>query len=438
VSNTYQKKHRRAQSDPQPAEVAVPEQVIVSMAEIAGAAQEGLLALAVGTGLQVMAAMFAEDTERLCGPDGKHNPERAGYRHGTGAGSVTLGGRRLAVTRPRVRAADGSGELRLPSYDLFSSTEILGRMALEKMLAGLSSRRYVRGLEPAGTAVEEAAAATGKSAVSRRFVAATETALEQLMSRRLDDLDLVAFMADGVHFGEHTCVVALGIGIDGTKYPLAVEEGSTENATLVTDLITGLRDRGLDVTRPVLAVLDGSKALARAVKDVFDKPVIHRCQQHKIRNVIDKLPDMLRSVTEKRMRQAYHAESALKAEAELQALARELDKTHPGAAASLREGMAETLTVLRLGVPPTLARTLRSTNTIESMIEICREHSKNVKRWRDGQMALRWCAAGMVEAGHQFRRVNGHLHLPKLRAALDASFTENVTATRQNADQKAA
>jgi len=137
VSNTYQKKHLCAQSDPQPAEVAVPEQVIVSMAEIAGAVQEGLLALAVGTGLQVMAAMFAEDTGRLCGPDGKHNPERAGYRHGTGAGSVTLGGRRLAVTRPRVRAADGSGELRLPSYDLFSSTEILGRMALEKDAGGL-------------------------------------------------------------------------------------------------------------------------------------------------------------------------------------------------------------------------------------------------------------------------------------------------------------
>jgi putative transposase len=438
VSNTYQKKSCRAQPDPMPAEVAVPEQVIVSMAEIAESAKEGLLALAVGTGLQVMSAMFAEDAGRLCGPDGKHNPERAGYRHGTGSGSVTLGGRRLPVTRPRLRAADGSGELRLPSYDLFSSTEILGKMALEKMLAGLSSRRYSRGLEPAGAAVEETATATSRSAVSRRFVAATETALEQLMSRRLDDLDLVAFMVDGVHFGEHTCVVALGIGIDGTKHPLAVEEGSTENATLVTDLITGLRDRGLDVTRPVLAVLDGSKALAKAVKDVFDKPVIHRCQQHKIRNVIDKLPDKLRPVTEKRMRQAYHAESALKAESELQALARELDKTHPGAAASLREGMAETLTVLRLGVPPTLARTLRSTNTIESMIEICREHSKNVKRWRDGQMALRWCAAGMLEAGHQFRRVNGHLHLPKLRAALDASFTETVSAAGQNEDHRAA
>jgi putative transposase len=438
VSNTYQKTSRRAQPDPQPGEVAVPEQVVVSMTEIAGAAREGLLALAVGTGLQVMAAMFDEDVARVCGPGGKHNAERAGYRHGTGDGSVTLGGRRLAVTRPRVRAADGSGELHLPSYDLFSSTEILTQLALEKMLAGLSSRRYARGLEPAGQAVEEAAAATSKSAVSRRFVTATETALAELMSRRLDDLDLVAFLADGVHFGDHTCVVALGIGIDGTKHPLAVEEGSTENATLVTGLITGLRERGLDVTKPILAVLDGSKALSRAVKDVFDKPLIQRCQQHKIKNVRDKLPERLKAVAEKRMRQAYHAESALKAEGLLTELARELDKTHPGAAASLREGMAETLTILRLGVPPTLARTLRSTNPIESMIEICREHAKNVKRWRDGTMALRWCAAGMLEADHQFRRVNGHLHLPKLRAALEAHFTENVSPASQNEDKNVA
>ena len=438
MSNTYQKRARPAQPDWQPGGIAVPEQVIVSMAEIAGSAKEGLLAVAVGAGLQVMAAMFGEDADRLCGPEGRHNPDRAGYRHGTGAGSVTLGGRRVPVTRPRVRAADGSGELHLPSYDLFSSTEILGRLALEKMLAGLSSRRFTAGLEPAGAAVDDVASATSKSAVSRRFVTATETALAELMSKRLDDLDLVAFMVDGVHFGEHTCVVALGIGIDGVKHPLGVEEGSTENAAVVTDLITGLRDRGLDTSKPILAVLDGAKALSKAVKDVFDKPAIARCQQHKIRNVIDKLPDKLRSVTEKRMRLAYHAESALKAEAELQALARELDKTHPGAAASLREGMAETLTVLRLDVPPTLARTLRSTNTIESMIEICREHSKNVKRWRDGTMALRWCAAGMIEAGKQFRRVNGHLHLPKLRAALDACFTDSVTTECQDKDVRAA
>ncbi len=438
MSNTYQKTGRRAQPDPLLGEVAVPEQVVVSMTEIAGAAKEGLLALAVGTGLQVMAAMFEEDVTRLCGPDGKHNADRAGYRHGAGEGSVTLGGRRVPVTRPRVRAVDRSGELHLPSYDLFSSTEILGQLALEKMLAGLSSRRYGHGLEPAGQAVEAQAASTSKSAVSRRFVAATETALAELMSRRLDDLDLVAFLADGVHFGEHTCVVALGIDIDGVKHPLALEEGSTENATLVTDLITGLRDRGLDVTKPILAVLDGAKALSRAVNDVFDKPLIQRCQQHKIKNVRDKLPERLRTVAERRMRQAYHASSAVEAEGLLTELARELDKTHPGAAASLREGMAETLTIVRLGVPPALARTLRSTNPIESMIEICREHAKNVKRWRDGTMALRWCAAGMLEADHQFRRVNGRLHLPKLRAALEAHFTRNVSAASHNEDMKVA
>jgi transposase-like protein len=184
-------------------------------------------------------------------------------------------------------------------------------------------------------------------------------------------------------------------------------------------------------------VIDGSKALRRAVLDVFDRPVIGRCQLHKIRNIQDRLPEKLRSVVASRMRQAYQANSAVAAEAELCALAAELDKTHPGAAASLREGMAETLTVLRLGVPPTLARTLRSTNTIESMISICRDHASNVKRWRDGQMALRWCAAGMVEAGKQFRRVNGHLHLRSLRDTLNR-VTEIVGAVRQDETVNAA
>ena len=254
--------------------------------------------------------------------------------------------------------------------------------------------------------------------MSRKFVAMTETALAELLAADLSGLDLVAIMIDGVHFADHLCVVALGIGIDGVKHPLALVEGSTENTTLVRGLLVGLRDRGLDVTKPILAVLDGAKALSAAVKEVFDHPVIGRCQLHKLRNVQDHLPQKLRGLVGRRMRQAYHADSALQAQALLEGLAAELDKTHPGAAASLREGMAETLTVLRLGLPPTLARTFRSTNAVESMIGICRDHARNVKRWRDGQMALRWCAAGMVEANHQFRRVNGHLHLPALRAAL--------------------
>jgi hypothetical protein len=325
-----------------------------------------------------------------------------------------------------VRAADGSGELPVAAYELFSGTELLGRLALERMLGGLSTRRYGLGLEPVGSQAEQAASGTSKSAVSRRFVAMTHTALAELLAADLSGLDLVCLMIDGVHFGEHTCVVALGIGIDGTKHPLALVEGSTENATLARELLTGLRERGLEVTRPILCVIDGAKALRRAVLDVFDHPVIGRCQQHKLRNVRDKLPQRLGGPVEHRMRTAYHAASALDAEAQLSTLARELDKTHP-AAASLREGLAETLTVLRLGVPPTLARTLRSTNTIESMISICREHAGNVKGWQDGTMALRWCAAGMVEARKQFRRVNGYLHLPALRAALEAEVARTVT-----------
>jgi putative transposase len=408
-------------------ELTVPDEVSVALAEIAESAREGLLALAVGAGLQVMRALMEESVTTLAGPKGRHDQDRAAVRHGHERGSVTLGGRRVPVQRPRVRATDGSGELPVAAYELFSSTEILGRLALERMLGGLSSRRYGLGLEPVGTQVEQTATATSKSAVSRRFVAMTQTALAELLAADLSGLDLVCLMVDGVHFGEHCCVVALGIGIDGTKHPLALVEGATENTTLTTDLLVGLRERGLDVTRPILAVIDGAKALRRAILDVFDHPVIARCQQHKLRNVRDKLPERLRGPVERRIRTAYHAASALDAEAQLSALAQELDKTHPGAAASLREGLAETLIVLRLGVPPTLARTLRSTNPIESMLSICREHAGNVKRWQDGTMALRWCAAGMVEAAKQFRRVNGHLHLPALRAMLQAEVADAVT-----------
>ena len=427
------KKYQKQKIDtPAGDDLVVPEQVSVAMAEIAGCMREGLLALAVGTGLQVMQALMEAEVTTLAGPKGRHDPARTAVRHGSERGSVTLGGRRVPVTRPRVRAADGSGELPVATYELFSSTELLGAMAMERMLAGLSTRRYPVGLEPVGEQVTTAARSMSKSGVSRKFVAMTETALAQLLAADLTGLDLVALMIDGVHFGESCCVVALGIDVEGVKHPLALVEGATENATVVTDLLVGLRERGLDVTRPILVGIDGAKALRKAVVDVFDSPVIQRCQLHKIRNVADRLPERLRGPVGTKMRAAYHADSALEAEAQLTALARELDKTHPGAAASLREGLAETLTVLRLGVPPTLARTLRSTNAIESMISICRAHSANVKRWRDGQMALRWCAAGMVEAGKQFRRVNGHLHLPQLRAALDAEIAGTATPAVQD------
>lgn len=325
----------------------------------------------------------------------------------------------------------------MPAYELFSSTEVLFEMAIARMMAKLSTRRYQAGLEPVRKAVEAGAAATSKAAVSRRFVEATETALAELLGRDFSSLDLLALMLDGVHFADHLLVVAMDISVEGAKHPLALVAGSTENATLVTDLLVGLRERGLDVTTPILAVIDGAKALRTAVKAVFDHPVIAPCQLHKIRNVKSKLPEALEVSVENKMRAAHRSADHLTAQAELETLARDLSKSHPGAAASLREGLAETLTVNRLGVSPTLARTLRSTNPIESMLEICRDHSANVKRWRDGQMALRWCAAGMAEAAKQFRKVNGFLHLPALRKALEAEVA-NKTVTPEGYGQQVA
>ena len=422
---------KKAKSDPQRSAhegaVTLPDAVSVAVGELAGELEEGLLAFAVGAGLQVLGAILDAEVTALAGPKGKHDPQRSAVRHGNDDGLVTLGGRQVSITRPRVRSADGSTEMTLPTYELVGSTELLGRMAMERMLAKVSTRRYGAALEPVGTAITARSRGTSRSAVSRRFIAATETALAELLGQDLSELDLVALMVDGVHFAGHCCVVALGIDIEGTKHPLAVVEGDTENATLVKELLVGLRERGLDVTRPILCVLDGGKALASAVLAVFDHPVIARCQLHKIRNVKGYLPDTVARVVERRMRAAYANSDPLAGQGDLEALARELERSHPGAAGSLREGLAETFTVARLGVPPTLARTLRSTNAVESMIEICRDHSRNVKRWDGGSMALRWCAAGLLEAKKQFRRVNGHLHLKALRAALNAHAGVDVT-----------
>jgi transposase-like protein len=285
-------------------ELALPDAVSVAMADIAGSVKDGLLALAVAAGLQVMAAMIDESVTAVAGPKGRHQPERAAVRHGTEAGSVVLGGRRVPVRRPRVRAADRSGEMTLEAYDVFSNSDLLGDIALEPMMAKQSTRRYRAGLEPVGTDIEAAATSTSKSEVSRRFVARTETALGELMSSDLARLDVVALRVDGVHFAGRCFVVALGVGIDGTKHPVGVVEGDSENATVVKDLLVDLRDRGLDTTCPVLVAIDGAKAHASAVNAVFDHPVIQRCQLHEIRNVEAKLPKSVAKTVAKKLRAA--------------------------------------------------------------------------------------------------------------------------------------
>lgn len=408
--------------------LVLPEGVQAALGDLLGAAREGLLALSVGVGLGVMHELMSEEVDEVCGPRGKHDPERVAYRHGSDEGEVTLGSRRVAVSRPRMRTKDDSREMPLGTYEHFGSRDPLTAVVLERMLAGVSTRRFVRTQEPVGEQVEAQARSTSKSSISRAFVARTAQTLAELMGRRLEDVRLAVLMLDGVVLKEHTNIVALGITTEGVKVPLGLWEGSTENKTVVTALLSNLVDRGLDVEQGVLVVIDGSKALRAAVRAVLgERTPVHRCVRHKERNVIEHLPERDRAAVKRRLRRAWAREDHTQAMGELQALATELERSHPGACASLREGMAETLTVTRLGVRGALKRTLESTNPCESMIECVRRSSRNVKRWQSGEMSLRWTAAGMLEAERQFRRIIGYRDLANLALAVEREITPPIT-----------
>ncbi|HSK92202.1 MAG TPA: IS256 family transposase [Euzebyales bacterium] len=386
--------------------------------------REGLLAASTAVGLEVMAELMDAEVCELVGPKGRHDVDRTMNRHGTEPATVTLGGRRVPVRRPRVRAiADGDEperEVPLESYTMLAAADQLAEGIVARMLAGISTRRYPVALEPVGAAVEQTAASTSKSAVSRRFVAATAERLAELHARSLDDQRWLVVYLDGFSFGDHTLVGALGVTFDGTKVPLGVVEGSTENAAVCTRLVSDLAARGLDATRGILFVVDGGKAIAKAVNDVYGRlAVTQRCRLHKERNILDHLPEGERPLVRRKLRQAWAKPTVAEARADLEALARSLARKRPGAAASLREGLDDTLTVNRLGVTGTLLRTLASTNPVESMIEIIRDHAHRVKHWSSGDMALRWTAAGMVAAQAQFRRVKGYRQLPDLARTLE-------------------
>ncbi len=398
----------------------LPVSVQAALGELVGAAKEGLLALSIGVGLGVLHELMEAEVDEVVGPKGKHNPDRSAVRHGHDAGEVTLGGRRVPVSRPRARSADGEREVELATYAHFAARDRLTAVVLERMLAGVSTRRYARTGEPVGSEIDELARSTSKSAVSREFVSRTREHLLELMSRPLEDLRLGVLMLDGIELKGRCCVVALGIDTDGVKHPLGLWDGSTENATVATTLLANLVERGLDVEQGVLVVIDGAKALRKAVRDVLgvDTPV-QRCVRHKERNVLAHLPERDRPLVRRRLRQAWALDDHAAALDRLQQLAAELQRSHPGAAASLREGLDETLTVTRLGVRGRVKRTLVSTNPCESMIETVRRISRNVKRWQNGDMCLRWTAAGMLEAEAQFRRVIGHGDLTKLAVAVE-------------------
>lgn len=385
--------------------------------------REGLLAASVAIGLEVMGELIDAEVDEVAGAKGKHDPDRTANRHGTEQGTVTLGGRRIAVPRPRVRTvADDDGvdrEVHLSSYDTFASVDLLSDHMVAAMLAGLSTRRYPAALEPVGADVAAGASGTSQSSVSRRFVNATAARLAQFRDRDLSGQRWLICFVDGFDFAGHTMIGALGVTSEGIKVPLGVVEGSTENTSVVRGLITDLRDRGLDASEGILFVLDGGKALSKAVREVFgDHAVIARCRVHKQRNVLDHLPEAERPWVRRKMNAAWANPNADEAQAALRSLAAQLEKVNPDAAGSLREGLPETLTVTRLGVTGALLKTVMSTNPVESMIQIVRAHARNVKHWQPGDMRLRWAAAGMIAAQEQFHRIDGYRQLPHLAAAL--------------------
>ncbi|MGZ6576181.1 MAG: IS256 family transposase [Solirubrobacteraceae bacterium] len=400
-------------------EAVLPERVQEALGELVGAAKEGLLALSVGVGLGVLTELMEEEVDDVVGPKGKWNAERTAVRHGHEDGEVTLGGRRVEARRPRVRTADGESEVALSTYQHFADRDPLGRVVLERMLAGVSTRRYRRTQEPVGAEVEVKARSTSKSAVSRTFVERTREALGELMSRQLSDLRLAVMMLDGLELKGRMMIVALGITTEGVKIPLGLWEGSSENATVATALLSDLVERGLDPEQGMLFVIDGSKALRKAVRSVFGEVPVQRCLWHKERNVLGHLPERDRPPIKARMRRAWRETDHPRALEQLRQLADELEHTHPGAAGSLREGMEETLTVIKLGIKGKLRRTLESTNPCESMIDTVRTTQRNVKHWSSGEMGLRWTAAGMLEAEKQFRKVIGYTDLPRLAVAIE-------------------
>src|SRR6204780_4218641 len=315
----------------------LPLRVQEALGELVGAAKEGLLALSVGVGLGVLSEMMEAELDEVVGPKHATVKDRSAVRHGHEDGTVTLGGRRVAVKHPRARSADGAEEVPLATYAYFADRDPLTRVVLEQMLAGVSTRRFTRTREPVGEQVIAKERSASKSAVSREFIGRTREHLDALMSRDLADVRLAALMVDGIELKGRCCVVALGVTTDGVKIPLGLWDGSTENKTVTAHLLADLVDRGLDVEQGVLVVLDGSKALRAAVDEVFGPVPVQRCIRHKERNVLDHLPGRDRPAVKARLRRAWASDNHALALDGLRALASELEHSHPGAASSLSE-----------------------------------------------------------------------------------------------------
>jgi transposase-like protein len=390
--------------------------------------RRALRELVLASGLQVFAEMLEEDRTALCGPRHQPNGDRRAYRHGHDQGSLVFGGRKIQLEKPRVRSVAGE-ELELPTWRRMAADDPLRDRVVEQVLLGVSSRGYEASLEPVP---EVPSRGTRRSSVCRHFVARTSEQTRSFLSRSLEGVDLPVILVDGKILGDHTLLVAMGIDTSGHKHILGVGVGTTESEQVCRSLFRNLIERGLVVERARLFVIDGGKGLRKAIRTTFgDWAIVQRCQIHKLRNVADHLPKHRQSWVKAAMRRAWKEGTPGQARHRLERLASQLDSEHPDAAASIREGLAETLTVIRLGLGGWLLKTLRSTNPIENLQGTIQRVVRNVKRWRGGAMALRWCVTALVVAEKRFRRVKGHREMPQLIAAIEDLVNKNLLDTKE-------
>lgn len=384
----------------------------------------------LAAGLEVLGEVLEADAAALCGPRHGRGGGRQAQRWGRTVGPIGFHGGKVPVARPRVRERGGAKEVALPSWERATAEDWLGRWAMNLMLVGVTTRRFGRAVRlPEGDVPAGPGTGVSKSAASRRFVALSAERMAAWMAQDLSGLDLLAVQIDGIHVTEDLVLLAaVGIDAEGAKHPLGLVEGATENAAVVQALLDDLVGRGLDPAVPRLFIVDGAKALTKAIRRTFGRDTpIQRCQVHKARNIAERLPKALQAPVRRALRQAWELDDAAKAERLLRNLARTLEPRAPGAAASILEGLDEILTVVRLGLPRELRRSLACTNIIENVMGSVRRVCRNVKRWRDADMTLRWTAAAMLEAAKGFRRLKAKRHLPALRAALIAHRAKTRT-----------
>lgn len=386
-------------------------------------ASEGLLQLSMELGLSVLLQIMKQDVEEVAGKKGAHQRERKAYRHGYEQSRVVMGGEKVAITRPRVRSKEGQ-EIGIPSLTMFQNEDPLNQTVLERLLIGVSTRKYERSVQDG----LEGTSCVSKSEASRRFIVGMETVMDAFFSRAIDKRYPVVMM-DGMELGKMSIIAAMGIDTDGRKQMLGLREGGTENSEVVKDLLADIIDRGLDQQEARLFVLDGGKALHSAVKATFgERCKIQRCQVHKKRNVLSYLPESEHENVSIAMTKAYREFDYAQAKSALESLANQLEYRYPSAASSLREGIEETLTVHRLKVPGLLRQTLSSTNAMESANSSCARTLRRVSCFKNGSMTLRHAAAGFLEAERSFRRVRGYKQISVLIASLtQLTVTDDVS-----------